>query len=258
VPFTVSHVAAVLPLRADQVRRWLPTAPLEIGAMAPDAPSTVGALALRHDTHELTGAFTIDVAITALGCLVWAWVLRPVVADLLPDLAARWRPSPPRRPGQPVAALLWYVAAALGCLSHVVWDAFTHPGGASYQWVPLEGLDLRWFGPLQVASSVLGLAVLAGWSVRWWRTTPRQASHVYPRHAATGRWRALSAGAIVVVAACWAAAVRVLGSTSPHQLSVELGFGALSGALVGALAVAAVYRIFVLRPRPGAESAGGP
>src|SRR3954447_6213476 len=82
VPFTISHVAAVLPLTARPVSRWLPPTPLVIGAMAPDVPQTLGALALREDTHELTGAFGVDVVLTALGCLLWAYVLRPVVADL--------------------------------------------------------------------------------------------------------------------------------------------------------------------------------
>jgi hypothetical protein len=67
------------------------------------------------------------------------------------------------------------VAVVLGALTHVVWDAFTHSGMWGTRMLPwlstsVGGLALyRW---LHVASSVIGLAGLAWFAVRWWRTAP--------------------------------------------------------------------------------------
>jgi hypothetical protein len=249
VPFTVSHVAAVLPLRRVS---WLPTSALVIGSMAPDSPSMVGALALRDSTHTLGGAVTTDVAVTAVGCVLWAWVLRPVVADLVPALAARWRPTvQPHRP-LVVQGLLWYVAAAIGCLTHVVWDAFTHPGGAEGGWIPIDGVSAHTYAQLQLLSSVLGLVVLAWWAAGWWRSHPplpsARSAYPEPGEPAVRHRRGAVAAVVVVAGALWAAADRALtGGRAGQQVVVDLGFGALAGALVGALLVAVVYRLTVLR-----------
>ncbi|GAA4354326.1 DUF4184 family protein [Angustibacter luteus] len=246
MPFTVSHVVAVLPLRRVP---WLPTSALVIGSMAPDSPSMVGALRWRDSTHTLAGAMTTDVAITAVGCVLWAWVLRPVVADLVPALAARWRPSvQPRRP-LVVQGLLWYLAAAIGCLTHVVWDAFTHPGGAEGGWIPLDGVNAHTYAQLQLLSSVLGIVILAWWTARWWRAHPPIA-HSEPGTPAVRHRRSAVALVVVAAGALWAATDRALtGGRAGQQVLVDLGFGALAGALVGALLVAVVYRLTLLRGR---------
>jgi hypothetical protein len=252
VPFTVSHVVAVLPLRAGRTGLLLATPPLVIGSMAPDLPSVVGALSLRDLTHQLVGAFTVDVAITAVGCVVWALVLRPVVADLVPGLAARWGPL--RRSERPwaVRAGLWYLAAAIGCLTHVVWDAFTHAGGAGRAWIPFQRVDVWIFETLQVVSSIVGLAVLAWWTLRWWRSHP-PVGEQWNDHAPAPmvrRRRTVLAVAVVLSATAWAAVARVLDSTQPvdpWRVVINFGFGALAGALVGALLVAVVYRLSMLR-----------
>ncbi|WP_426566915.1 DUF4184 family protein [Angustibacter sp. McL0619] len=257
MPFTVSHVAAVLPLRYGRAGLLLATPPLVIGSMAPDTPSVVGARQFRDLTHTLVASMTVDVAVTGVGCLVWAFVLRPVVADLVPGLAARWGPLHRSERTWPTRAALWYLAAAIGCFTHVLWDAFTHAGGASRSWIPFQRIDVWIFETLQVVSSIVGLLILLWWSVRWWRSHPpvgREWHDHSPARTVHRRRMGLAVG-VVLGATVWAALARVLDSSQPIEplrVLVNLGFGALAGALVSALLVAVVYRLTLLRHVPSA------
>ncbi|GAB3597103.1 hypothetical protein GCM10027446_24790 [Angustibacter peucedani] len=249
MPFTVAHVAAVLPLRARTRWAWLlPAAPLALGATAPDLPTAVGWPGLRAQTHTLAAALTTDAALAVVLGLLWVWLVRPAVADVVPGLAARWRPGPSS--GR-LVALRWYLAGAVGAVTHVAWDDVTHPGGFLDRWVGL-GSRHGVFLLLQVASSVLGLAVLAWWSARWWRDrTPV----VAPAHVV--RWghaapalsvAALLAGAVAVARylARQAAPVASAGEGSPL---VEAAFGALSGLLLAALLLSLAHRLATSRRR---------
>ncbi|UGQ09622.1 DUF4184 family protein [Yinghuangia sp. ASG 101] len=202
MPFTVSHIAAVLPLQGGTRtgvggrRGPLVASALAFGAMAPDAvlfvdfgflPFTVG----RFETHGMVpGVMMYDLGLTAVAVAVWhLLLLRPLLA-LLPD-AVRARVEQPllprlpaalraaRREGRPVrgellGALGWFtVSAWLGALTHIGWDAFTHhddPGVAHVApWLrdPSFLPDGRpWFSVLQYVGSGVGLVALAWWGAR--------------------------------------------------------------------------------------------
>ncbi|TBO54546.1 DUF4184 family protein, partial [Streptomyces kasugaensis] len=142
MPFTLSHAAAVLPAvrRTGAARGPLIASALVAGSFAPDvtyfADSLIpGAMLFGTFTHSLRGVLTVDVLITA--ALVGGWLLlrEPLVA-LLPrarqgrvHALVRGRPWRPHRPGQLTASAGWFcLSAVLGSTTHVVWDAFTHPG----------------------------------------------------------------------------------------------------------------------------------
>jgi hypothetical protein len=68
----------------------------------------------------------------------------------------------------------------LGAVTHVVWDGFTHendwllgdfPQLATLT-ITFAGLQVHYFDLLQFGSSVLGLALLAWWSWKWYRRAP--------------------------------------------------------------------------------------
>ena len=111
----------------------------------------------------------------------WHLVLRGPAVASAPAAVRERLPVPAPRPttwaGRLRGAALVLVSLAVGSLTHVVWDAFTHRGRwgtALVPWLeqvhgPLEGY--RW---AQYASTVVGAAVLAWWLVRWWRSTPRR------------------------------------------------------------------------------------
>ncbi len=191
MPFTVSHVAAVLPLRRSaRLRAALPFAALAAGAMTPDLPvlvpwsSHLGAGYAR--THSLLGVLTLDVL---LGVGFWAaWrLVAPVLRRLSPrPIRERWM-LPSTRTGLARVPL----AVALGAGTHVTWDSFTHTGRFGTRhiavladpqpWLPL-GLPGHSYA--QYLSSVVGLVVLAVAATRLPRVpgrSPVAAAHPDPR-----------------------------------------------------------------------------
>ncbi|KEF03354.1 MULTISPECIES: DUF4184 family protein [Streptomyces] len=177
MPFTLSHAAAVLPVvrRTGEARGPLVASALVAGSFAPDltyfADSVLpGAMLFGDFTHGIPGVLTVDVLITAV--LVGGWLLlrEPLVA-LLPTAwrgkvyaVVRGRPG---TGGRPLAAYLalFYVSAVLGALTHIVWDAFTHPGRWGTRLVPVLNEVVGGF-PLctyvQYGTSALALGVI-GW-----------------------------------------------------------------------------------------------
>jgi hypothetical protein len=199
VPFTLSHVAAVLPVRratrtGDARGRTGPlvASALAVGSMAPDAVLFVNLRMTRHDSHALLGGvLLVDVLVVAV--LVGAWHVlfrRPLLA-LLPD-RVRARVEEPLRPrlparlladaragrpwaGAALAAAGWFVVSAwLGGLAHIGWDTWTHQedyGVAHVAWLREPWIGGRpGFVLLQHLSTVVGLAVLLAWA---WRVVAR-------------------------------------------------------------------------------------
>ncbi|UZJ31854.1 DUF4184 family protein [Streptomyces endophytica] len=183
MPFTLSHAAAVLPAvrRTGTARGRLVASALVAGSFAPDmtyyADTLVpGGMEFGAVTHAPSGVLTVDVLITA--ALVGGWLLvRDPLLALLPrawrgrvSLCVRGRPWRPRGPRELAALTGWFVlSAVLGATTHVVWDAFTHPGRWGTRLVP--GLDRvvgGWPVPtyLQYGTSALAMTALVwfGWS----------------------------------------------------------------------------------------------
>jgi hypothetical protein len=187
VPFTGSHPAAVLPF----LRTSLPASALVIGSMAPDLPFYLP-LSQWYATHTWLAGLTTDLL---LGLLAWAlWhgllaepALATAPAALRGRLEGRVAPGLAGRLASVRRVVLLVVALLLGTATHLAWDEFTHAGrwGAEHipalaeSWGPLPGY--RW---LQYASSVVGLAVLLVWFVRWWRRTPAVPTRTDP----AARW----------------------------------------------------------------------
>lgn len=153
MPFTLSHAAAVLPAirRTGAARGPLVASALVAGSFAPDmtyyaAGAVPGAMEFGEVTHSLPGVLTVDVLVTAALVGIWLLLREPLLA-LLPrrrqgplHALLRGRPWRPRG-ARELAALVggFLLSAVLGAASHVVWDAFTHPGRWGTRLVP--GLD---------------------------------------------------------------------------------------------------------------------
>lgn len=178
MPFTVSHAAAVLPLR--RVLPALPLTAMVIGSMVPDFGFLIPHLD-RHLSHGFVGLLTFCLPMGWFAqCLFWRGLQGPLL-DLLP------RPLQRRLQavlGTESRGLLRVSAALLlGSLSHIVWDGITHADGFVARSLPV--LQARVFtlgdGPmvcevLQHASSALGLVALAMYACRWFsRSSPGEA-----------------------------------------------------------------------------------
>ena len=174
MPFTVSHVVAVLPFTARPLRRWFDPTALVIGAMVPDLPLFWPRVLSYSWSHEiLLGPPTYDLVLGLVVFLGWTLLLRRPLTDLAPGPVRGRLPEPP-----PFRAVRWWpvlVSLVLGAYTHVCWDTFTHAGRLGTAWFPgLETMvgPLPVFKWLQYGGGVLGLLVLAGWCLHWWQRTP--------------------------------------------------------------------------------------
>jgi len=262
LPFTLSHAAAVLPaVRGDGSGRGkLVPAVLVAGSFAPDltyyaASAVSGAMEFGEVTHSFPGVFTIDVLLAWASVGLWLLVREPLVA-LLPRarqgrVAALLRCGAPRARVGPSVVLWWYVSAALGALTHVVWDAFTHLDRWGMRLFPVLGQEvagspLYWY--LQYGGSALAAVVIAVFLVRALRRAPGTAVVGVAALSLRDRWWA---GAVIGGCAVVAAAQRVTrwwdywGSTAkPWELIPTLCFGAGAGLVLGVLLYAVGVRVW--------------
>ena len=112
MPFTVSHVAAVLPVVGRSTR--LPAAALVIGSMAPDYPWFLTRGRTSWLSHTPLGVVTVDLAVGLLAFMMWRrWAQAPV-RDLVPRTLGEHL-------GLPGYTLAQYLSGLLGLLALVVW-----------------------------------------------------------------------------------------------------------------------------------------
>ena len=274
MPFTLSHAAAVLPaVRTDGTGRGsLVPAVLVAGSFSPDmtyyaASVLPGAMEFGDVTHSFAGVFTIDVVVAWALVGLWLLLREPLVALLPPRRQARvatlLRCGAPRARVQPSLVMRWYVSAALGALTHVVWDAFTHLDRWGMRVFPvlgeeIAGSPLYWY--LQYGGSAVAAVVIAAFVVVALRRTRAAAPVGVPVLSVRDRWWALAViGGLAAVAAVqrasrwWA----YWGSTAKYwELIPTLCFGAGAGLVLGLLLYAVGVRVW--RPVPGADvNAGG-
>ncbi|MFH8631695.1 DUF4184 family protein [Streptomyces lydicus] len=305
MPFTLSHVAAVLPAvrRTGTARGPLVASALVAGSLAPDmtyyADSVVpGGMEFGVVTHSLRGVLTVDVLVTV--ALVGGWLLlREPVLALLPAAwrgrvygLVRGRPWQPRSVSEFGAlAGRFVLSAVLGAATHVVWDAFTHPGRWGTRLIPGLGGTA---GGLPVSTYLqYGTSVVASVAMVWfvWSALRRGAGGRGEGGVArrgVGRTTAVGGGGLTVGPGAGAGAVPSLSVrvrlllTVPVVLCVVLGaahrtlrahavygaaagwfdylpsvlFGAGAGLMAGLLLYAVAVRLVVRRVRRGPSGAG--
>jgi hypothetical protein len=252
VPFTISHAAAVLPLRR-LTKGALPLAALMIGSMSPDFAYFVpGDATDRVETHSFAGLFWFCWPVSIALWLVFVRVLEQPTLALLPS---NWRTrfAASNREMTFHTLALASVAVILGATTHLIWDGFTHRGTATVHALPaLHGVvfhygrwPIRWFVVLQHLSTLFGLLVLAIWA---WRQPPGVHPHpALPEVSAAMRRRAVG----VLFAASFALAI---GSFIYHadtwfgRRLFHLAIGGMSGWAVAWFAVALVIKRNSHRP----------
>ena len=159
MPLTLSHPAAVLPLR----RLGLPMTSMVIGSMVLDVPLYLGSRRGYDLAHSPLGVPTVDIVGALLVLGLWFTVLRDPLVDLAPT-AIRSRLTPRAR----LTRRQWLLApvgALIGGITHVAWDSFTHYdrwGSDHVGWLQRDHLGLAGLKWAQYASGVLGLVVV-GW-----------------------------------------------------------------------------------------------
>ncbi|MGW0759499.1 DUF4184 family protein [Streptomyces sp. NPDC002814] len=268
MPFTLSHAAAVLPaVRTDGTGRGrLVPAALVAGSFAPDmtyyaASVLPGAMEFGDVTHSFGGVFTVDVVVAWVLVGLWLLMREPLVA-LLPRkrqarVASLARCGVPRARVRPSLVLRWYASAALGALTHVVWDAFTHLDRWGMRLFPVLGEEvagspLYWY--LQYGGSAVAAVVIAVFVAYALRRTP-SVEPIEPLEpvgvpvlSVRDRW---VAGAVIGGCAGVAAVERAVGwwaywgsTAKPWELIPTLCFGAGAGLVLGLLLYAVGVRVW--------------
>ncbi len=193
MPFTTSHVVAVLPLAG----RGLPVSALFIGAMIPDHP-----LFVRHGSyafaHSPMGILTVNLALGLGLWLLWSRVLRRPTMAVIPGPLRRWWPYDP---AEDAGLLRAAVAVAIGAATHVIWDGFTHGHGFAVKALPVLAETVATapiYGWLQAVSSVFGLLATIVW-LQHKRSSP--GNRRWPVAALPDRTRWLAWAAVIAAAA---------------------------------------------------------
>lgn len=157
---------------------------LIVGSLSPDFHYFFNLGPRGHFSHSIKGAFlfALPVSITVL------WVFQTVMKAPLIALAPQRHQEKLSRFATPFRWLptsrfvLILFSLMIGIATHLLWDSITHEHGLMVRNVAdLRAPALEEFGShrplynlLQLASSLLGLAVLAAWYWRWYRRAPVQ------------------------------------------------------------------------------------
>lgn len=258
MPWTLSHPAAVLPLRRLSPRP-LNFAALVVGSMTPDIGFYINRFDLSDLAHTLPGSFIACLPTGVVMLFIFYLFSRPVCYVL---------PSPHRQslfplcPDFPKGLIPWAIillSLLIGAWTHNIWDAFTHENGWFVERIPwlqqpvmqLGSLTVPVYLVLQEVSTVVGfvIIVLAYWL--WLRRRPASPSAA----AETDEWRYLFWLAIIALSLVISvpAAVHYAKSTSLHDVrfgrSIVFRIAIYSSAVALPLSLIGTTVIFARRPR---------
>lgn len=234
MPFTPSHVAAILPL-AGRRDRGLPLAALAAGSMSPDLPyfqPVADWRLISPPTHSLAGIISWDLLFGVAMWAVWRAGAEPL-HDLAPDaIRRRWRPA--HWPTKVAGWLIVIASVLVGAATHVLWDEFTHLGRFGTTYIPAiaASYPMPWgqfpgYRLLQYASGAIGLAII------FWVAACQPSAEPEPRPRPT---LARATAWFVPLAALTAAVIRVARLEDSSDLRA-MAFAAITAAIGTATAV---------------------
>jgi Domain of unknown function (DUF4184) len=259
MPFTISHVAVVLPF-SRLLARWRLLSAVAIGAMVPDFGLFVPWRLHRFGTHSVEALFTFCLPVGLFAYWLFQYLIKAPVMEVLPEGAyARWnRFSSPAN----AASILQWILAGLGvlagALTHLVLDAFTHEGARGVRMIPwledpvveIGKHHVLGFWLLQDGGSLIGLVIVLGVVCYSLRAGHEAAVAPRPlRPAERHAWvLAYAIAALALSAACllWA---RVWEPTGHRPLVYIISVAALRGLVFALLGIAAAlsWRLRALR-----------
>ncbi|MGB8694281.1 MAG: DUF4184 family protein [Steroidobacteraceae bacterium] len=209
MPFTISHIAAVLPGQRP-LRRWGLMSAAMIGSMVPDFGLLSPWPLSRAQTHGMRALLTFCLPAGLLAWALFQTLIKPAWSAVFPE-GWRLRLLAEHPDVRLTHGRVWLGAAAAilgGALTHLVWDGFTHEGGRGVRLLPLlddsapviAGHVLPLYRWLQHGSSVLGLGVVI-WAAWRWTRSATQAGAAVPSYSG-----ALSTGLSRAERRAWLAA----------------------------------------------------
>jgi hypothetical protein len=260
MPFTVSHIAAVLPAHRLLSRAGLFSAAV-IGSMAPDFALLLPGFVPRWESHSIQALVTFSLPLGLVAFVLTVLLVAPAITEVLPDRAyARLRRAEAERPPRALWLTLVYAAPiiVLAAVTHLIWDGFTHESARGVRMVPVlgelgpevDGHALYLFRWLQYGSSIVGLVAVLVALLIWWHHAPVQGQAPLSRRLAY-RERALWSGAYLAVILCGIAlgAWRVHAHMSTFAAGMRIGYVAISALRATAMSLLVVSFLLLLRLR---------
>jgi hypothetical protein len=237
MPLTLpTHPLAVVPLKMWRPR-WFDGVALTLGAIAPDVAYAAEGYGLTIDSHAWHAPLWWALPLTLLGAPVVRWAAAPVAAHLPAAGPLRLRDygvlATVRHPWRVTA---W--SAVLGALSHLLWDAVTHPAitGGRIPLPPLAAqtpVGLPWWYLISMVSDLVGFVAGAALAVHIGRSGLLRRWHGAPPDVARRPVRFWAATCTVLAAGF--ALVAVLPGELFHVTGVRsmlvVGLALLAGAV---------------------------
>lgn len=233
MPFTISHVAVVLPF-SRPLARWRLLSATIVGSMVPDFGLLMPWRPPRVETHSALGLLTFCLPVGLVTFWVFQQLLKTPLISVLPDAAfARWRRF--AEPADIRSVTQWIVAACgvlAGAVTHLIWDAFTHEGARGIRMIPvlvdpvvdIAGHRLIGVRLLQDVSSLIGLIIVLAIVAYGLRRGQAIAADDARPLAANERHRWIAAyAAMAVVLAGLFLATRRPTDASTHSLAIFVG-----------------------------------
>ncbi len=247
MPFTGSHIAAVLPLARSA---WLVPSALVIGSMVPDLPYYLPLPVGATLTHSFVGVLGVDVVLGLVALALWHGLLARFLIAISPARLRERLPPPTRqRRWSAGRAAMLVVSLMVGALTHVLWDSFTHDGmwGAAHiGWLAESHFGMAGYRWAQRVSTVVGAVVVVVWLVRWWRTQSPATEQPPP----AGRVLVVAAWTAIGLATAGGAAVAATGEVAPQRMLFLAVTTAGGAALTTAIVLAACYALLARHGQP--------
>lgn len=243
MPFTLAHPIAALPLWWGS-RHRLDLPALMVGSLVPDITYYLHLQPRPNIGHTLPGILQEGLPWGLALLLVGEYLLKFPCLKLLP------RPLMPSvgpyRLWSLSRFLMVVASLALGAVSHIVWDSFTHQWGWSvvqWPWLMSTVGPLPLYAWLQYSGGVFGLLGLALWGyLSWTASLPEHPNLRAIRSAPRKLWiTALSSITVLVLYLTYTAVTLPYASNDVKSLVVRAVIGIVSGGSLGLLLYATVY-----------------
>lgn len=243
MPFTLAHPIAAAPIWLLSKRK-LDLLALAIGTMIPDLQYFIALKPVRTIGHSLPGVFIEGLPCSLVLLLVFHWVLKYPLRALAPSYVADRLPPIGRFSLFPFSQFLIIIASiAIGGISHILWDDFTHSTGwfvVKFPLLQFQIFSLPLYKLLQYGSGIFGLCGLSIWFLVWLlKTQPRQSKQALPV-----RWKLLATSCILLtscILALIAVKLHLAEDGSFSGIVVRAVIGSISGLFLGCLFYSALF-----------------